>query len=77
MFKNKITSKGLATAVQLKEIDIRIRKEMDEIVKRIKTDTEAEPEELTADIYYSNLHPFIRGTQPNQLLKHANLRLRK
>ncbi|CAG9571818.1 unnamed protein product [Danaus chrysippus] len=69
-FKEKILSNGLATADQLKEIDTKIRKEVDEAVKMAKSEPEVGPEELAGDIYYKNLEPFIRGVQPNSPLQH-------
>ncbi|XP_026751611.1 probable pyruvate dehydrogenase E1 component subunit alpha, mitochondrial [Galleria mellonella] len=75
-FKEKIITYELATPDQLKEIDTRVRKEVDEATKIAKSDSEIGPEELAADIYYNNLEPEIRGVSPDSPLQHIEVSAR-
>ncbi|KAJ0172666.1 hypothetical protein K1T71_011805 [Dendrolimus kikuchii] len=75
-FKEKIINQELVTPDQLKEIDARIRKEVDEATKLSKTDPEIGVEELSADIYCNNLEDSIRGTHPGAPLKHIQVAVR-
>ncbi|XP_049878453.1 probable pyruvate dehydrogenase E1 component subunit alpha, mitochondrial [Pectinophora gossypiella] len=72
-FKDKILSHELVTPEQLKEVDSKVRKEVDEATKQAKTDPEIGMEELAGDIYYNNLHDEIRGILPDQPLKHVEV----
>lgn len=69
-FKDRIISKELVTPDQLKEIDVKVRKEVDDAVKSAKADPELPLEELAADVYYKNLEPEIRGLTPGSPLRH-------
>lgn len=75
-FKEKILNHELVTPDQLKEIDAKVRKEVDEATKQAKTDPEIGVEELSADIYYNNLEPYIRGVHPDAPLKHIEVSAR-
>ncbi|XP_053616731.1 probable pyruvate dehydrogenase E1 component subunit alpha, mitochondrial [Plodia interpunctella] len=75
-FKEKIISNELVTADQLKEIDQKVRKEVDEATKEAKADTELSPEELAADIYHDNHEPQIRGIHPDAPLQHLSIAAR-
>ncbi|KPJ18851.1 hypothetical protein RR48_05789 [Papilio machaon] len=72
VFREKVTSTGLVTAEKLKEIANRIREEVNDASERMKVEKESGPEDLAADIYRKNLHPFIRGIRPDAPLAHAN-----
>ncbi|XP_072945635.1 probable pyruvate dehydrogenase E1 component subunit alpha, mitochondrial [Epargyreus clarus] len=72
-FKDKLVSSELATPDQLKEIDTKVRKEVDEATKQAKTEPEVGVEELTADIYWNNLEPYIRGIRPDTPLQHIEV----
>ncbi|XP_013191399.1 probable pyruvate dehydrogenase E1 component subunit alpha, mitochondrial [Amyelois transitella] len=75
-FKEKIISNELATPDQLKEIDTRVRQEVDEATKQAKSDPEIGTEELSGDIYYNCLEKQIRGIHPNAPLEHINVAAR-
>ncbi|XP_068622925.1 probable pyruvate dehydrogenase E1 component subunit alpha, mitochondrial [Battus philenor] len=72
-FREKIISKGLVTDDQIKKIDKNIRTVVNEAVEQTKSEIEIGPEELAADIYSKNLHPFIRGIRPDTPLEHFNV----
>ncbi|CAG9128709.1 unnamed protein product [Plutella xylostella] len=72
-FKDKLLANELATPDQLKEIDIAVRKEVDEATKQAKSDAEIGVEELSADIYVNNLHNEIRGVTPMAPLQHISV----
>lgn len=55
------------------EIDAQVRKEVDEATKQAKVEPEIGVEELTGDIYYNNLEPYIRGVHPDANLQHVNV----
>lgn len=57
----------------LQEIDTQVRKEVDEATKQSKSDPEVGIEELSGDIYYNNLEPYIRGVHPDAPLEHINV----
>ena len=63
----------LATADELKAIDISIKKEIDEATKIAKADKEIGVEELTTDIYCMNQEGDVRGITGNKMLKHTSL----
>ncbi|XP_022081697.1 pyruvate dehydrogenase E1 component subunit alpha, mitochondrial-like isoform X2 [Acanthaster planci] len=63
-FKDRITTSGLATAQELKEIDVGVRAEIDAAVEHAKNDAELPVAETFTDIY-SNTPPFmVRGCDP-------------
>ncbi|KAI5635254.1 dehydrogenase e1 component domain-containing protein [Phthorimaea operculella] len=72
-FKDKVISNELVTPDQLKEIDIKVRKEVDEATKIAKSDAEIPIEELSGDIYYKNYHEEIRGVHPGVPLQHLEV----
>ncbi|CAK1542635.1 unnamed protein product [Leptosia nina] len=72
-FKEKILASDLVTADQLKEIDTRVRKEVDEATKQAKSEAEVGLEELSGDIYYNNLEHVIRGIHPGAPLQHVEV----
>ncbi|KAM3966110.1 pyruvate dehydrogenase [Aphomia sociella] len=75
-FKEKILSNELATPDQLKEIDAKIRKDVDEATKIAKSDSEIGIEELSADVYYNCLDNEIRGIIPDTPLQHIEVAAR-
>lgn len=64
-FKDRIISAGLVTAEELKAIDDKVKKEVDEAVVHAKNDPEPSPEELYSHVY-SQLLPGMqyRGCDP-------------
>ncbi|CAB3231996.1 unnamed protein product [Arctia plantaginis] len=74
-FKDKILTAGLVTADQLKELDTKVRKEVDVANSAAKSDSEIGLEELAADIYKECLEPdnLIRGTNPDTPLQHISV----
>lgn len=60
-FKERIISAGLTTADEIKQIDSKIKAEVDEATKASKTDKEIGLPELFTDVYGSNIEPLIRG----------------
>lgn len=73
-FKEKMISGGLATADELKKLDNQIKKEVDEVTKAARADSEIGLAELTTDVYSNNLDGDIRGTNASSWLKHATLK---
>lgn len=72
MFKEKIIEAELVNSDELKEIDIEIRKEVDEATKASKEDPELEIKHLYNDVYINCLHSEIRGTTPFNKYHHEN-----
>ncbi|XP_063622845.1 probable pyruvate dehydrogenase E1 component subunit alpha, mitochondrial [Cydia splendana] len=72
-FKEKIITNELVTPDQLKEIDAKVRTEVDEATKQAKSEPEIGVEELSGDIYYNNAEPFIRGLHPDAPLRHVEV----
>jgi len=72
-FKDKMLQSELATAEELKDIDVSVRKQIDKAVKEAKADGEISMEELAADIYSENLEGPIRGIISGDTLKHINV----
>jgi len=72
-FKDKIIDANLATADELKEIDLKARADIDKAVKEAKADPEISMEELAADIYALNLEGPIRGIVSGDQIKHINV----
>lgn len=72
-FKDKILNADLVTSEELKEIDLAIKKEVDDANKLAKTDSEIPLDELTADVYVQCYEPYIRGTTPFTPLQHKRI----
>lgn len=72
--REKILTTELATVEELKEIEGKIRAEVDSATKVAKTDKEISVDELTADIYANpeNLTS-VRNTVPHAELQHKRL----
>lgn len=60
-FKDKIINSSLVTAEEIKEIDGKIRAEIDDATKKAKADKEVGMDEFAGDIYANNLEGKIRG----------------
>lgn len=72
-FKEKIINSELVTSDELKLIDQKIKKEIDETTKQAKASPEIGVEELYADVYVEPLESRIRGTTPFTEHKHISL----
>lgn len=72
-FKEKILECGLVKADELKQIDNETKAVVDAATKYCRADKEIDVSELTTDVYSNNLVPLIRGTTPDQWLKHTSL----
>lgn len=73
-FREKILSKELITVDELKEIEAKIRSDVDEATKRAKVDKEIPVSELTADIYSKpDFLQQVRGTSPTGVWQHKRL----
>ncbi|XP_055847131.1 pyruvate dehydrogenase E1 component subunit alpha, mitochondrial-like [Episyrphus balteatus] len=59
-FKDRCIELGLMTAEEIKEIDSKVRKEVDAATAAAKADKEIPLEELWTDVYSKNLEPKIR-----------------
>lgn len=73
LFKENILSADLVSADELKQIDIAVRKEVDEAVKIAKADKEIAVQELATDVYSEPLETIIRGTTPFDPYTHQRL----
>jgi pyruvate dehydrogenase E1 component alpha subunit len=73
-FKDKVLGADLVTAEELKEIDAKIKKEIDAAVKLAKSDAEIPLEELYGDVYSNPLENEIRGTTPFTHHVHKKIR---
>lgn len=62
-FKERILEHELLTPDEVKAIDTKVRKEVDEATNIAKSDKEIPLEELWTDVYASNLEPKIRNVQ--------------
>lgn len=72
--KEKILSNNLATAEELKAIEVRIRSTVDEAHQKSKLAKEVGVHELAGDIYASpENNELVRSILPNQPLKHINV----
>jgi pyruvate dehydrogenase E1 component alpha subunit len=73
-FKDKVISCGLVTEAEIKAIDVEVKKEVDEAVKKAKSDAGHKVEELTWDIYCNdeNLKK-VRNVIPNAELQHKRV----
>lgn len=72
-FKERILEAGLVKADDLKKIDAETKTVADAATKFCKADKEIDVSELTTDVYSKNIVPLIRGTTPDNWLKHASL----
>lgn len=72
-YKDKILSNELATPDQLKEIDAKVRQEVDDATKQSKVEPEIGVEELAGDIYVDCVDPVIRGVIPSAPLQHISV----
>ncbi|CAH0663972.1 unnamed protein product [Spodoptera exigua] len=72
-YKDKILSNELATPDQLKEIDAKVRQEVDDATKQAKVEPEIGVEELAGDIYVDCIDPVIRGVIPSAPLQHISV----
>jgi len=72
-FKDRLISTQLATAEELKKIDVEVKNVVDEATKKAKNDKEIGLDELTADIYSNSLEPLIRGTTPWNPMPHKHV----
>ncbi|KAF9796190.1 hypothetical protein SFRURICE_010199 [Spodoptera frugiperda] len=72
-YKDKILSNELATPDQLKEIDAKVRQEVDDATKQAKVEPEIGVEELAGDIYVDCVDPVIRGVIPSAPLQHISV----
>jgi len=72
-FKERMIDANLATADEIKQIDLKAREEIDQATKEAKADPEISLEELAGDIYATNLETSIRGLVSGETLKHVNI----
>lgn len=72
MFKENILQAELVTSDELKQIDIEIRKEVDEAAQKSRVDPELPVEHLYNDVYVNKIGSDIRSTTPFQHHKHEN-----
>lgn len=73
-FKERLIESGLANADELKQIEAEVKKEVDAAHALSKSDTEIAVNELTCDIYSTNLAGDVRSATPDILLKHTTLK---
>ncbi|XP_027195554.1 pyruvate dehydrogenase E1 component subunit alpha, mitochondrial-like [Dermatophagoides pteronyssinus] len=71
-FKERIIQAELVTSDELKQIDLNIRKQMDDAMNQARTDPELDSDELYHDVYVNCLHSNIRGPTPFQTNVHKN-----
>ncbi|XP_043249356.1 probable pyruvate dehydrogenase E1 component subunit alpha, mitochondrial isoform X1 [Colletes gigas] len=72
-FKERILNSNLVTQEEMKALENKIRKMVDDAVKAAKADSEIPLNELTADIYANNLEKEIRNITPFKPLSHTRL----
>lgn len=72
-FKDKLITSNLASAEELKDIEIDCRKEVDEAAAQAKTDLEIGVDELYTDVYVEPLQSKLRGTTSDTLHQHQRL----
>nr|XP_027204921.1 pyruvate dehydrogenase E1 component subunit alpha, mitochondrial-like [Dermatophagoides pteronyssinus] len=72
MFKENIIQAELVTSDELKQIDVDIRKQVDEAQQKSRTDPELPIEHLYHDVYANMIGNDIRGITPFQRHKHQN-----
>lgn len=72
--KEKILANNLATAEEIKEIEVRVRSKIDEAHQKSKLAKEIGVHELVADIYANpENNELVRNILPNQPLKHSTI----
>uniref|UniRef100_A0A3Q3LQE9 Pyruvate dehydrogenase E1 component subunit alpha n=1 Tax=Mastacembelus armatus TaxID=205130 RepID=A0A3Q3LQE9_9TELE len=69
MLKERMLSNNMASAEELKEIDVEVRKEVEDAAQFATSDPEPPLEELCNHIYYNNPPLEVRGTHPWAKLK--------
>lgn len=70
-FKEKIITSGLVTEAELKTIDTEVKKEVEDAVKKAKSDSGIKLEELTYDIYSNDENlKTVRNVVPLTELPH-------
>ncbi|KAG5670705.1 hypothetical protein PVAND_000951 [Polypedilum vanderplanki] len=70
-FKEKVITAGLVTEAEIKTIDSEIKKEVDEAIKKAKSDPGINVEELTWDIYCKDDNlKLVRNVVPHTELPH-------
>lgn len=72
-FKDRMIESGLATADEIKKIDVEVKKEVDAATAAAKADSEIGVPELTCDIYAMNQEGDVRGITADKKLKHISL----
>lgn len=73
-FREKILNKELITIEELKEIEAKIRSDVDEATKRAKSDKEIPVSDLTTDVYSKpDYLEKIRGAVPNSVWQHKRV----
>lgn len=74
-FKERMIESGLATADELKALELEVKKEVDAAHDLAKIDPEIAVSELTCDIYANNAAGDVRGLTPDAEVKHTTLKL--
>ncbi|KAA8586998.1 hypothetical protein FQN60_000834 [Etheostoma spectabile] len=69
MLKDRMLSNNMASIEELKEIDVAVRKEIEDAAQFATTDPEPPLEELCNHIFYNNPALEVRGTNPWTKLK--------
>uniref|UniRef100_A0A8C6T2X5 Pyruvate dehydrogenase E1 component subunit alpha, testis-specific form, mitochondrial n=1 Tax=Neogobius melanostomus TaxID=47308 RepID=A0A8C6T2X5_9GOBI len=69
MLKDRMLSNNMASIEELKEIDVEVRKEIEDAALFATTDPEPPLEELCNHIYYNDAAVEVRGTNPWAKLK--------
>ncbi|XP_049861383.1 probable pyruvate dehydrogenase E1 component subunit alpha, mitochondrial isoform X2 [Schistocerca gregaria] len=72
-FKEKILNSELVKPDELKEIETRVKKAVDEATLKAKADHEIGLDELASDVYASPLEPMVRGTVPWSPVAHKRV----
>lgn len=73
-FREKIISKNLATAEEIKALEVKIRNAVDDAGKKSKVNKELPVSHLVTDVYANPKHSeIIRNTTPSKPLKHTTL----
>lgn len=73
VFKEKITESGLVTADEIKNLDAKIKIEVDAATKLAKSDAEIGLHELATDVYSNPIENTIRGIHTDQWYQHKTL----
>lgn len=68
-FKDKIISANLCSEEELKEIDKRVRKEIDDAVAKALKEPEITLDALYTDIYRDTPEQLIRGATPDHFVR--------